>query len=109
MLSSNSTRLPISHAAILLRARKMEEIGLFESPKMKLQMRAYYFWKSRSLHLAQNSRLIDVLQVNEDIISRMTVQGCAESFLIKVMSNETDATAKDEQPVEGTNLWKISR
>ena len=34
----------------------------------------------------------------------MTVEGCTETFLIKVVTDETDGATEDEEAVEGTNL-----
>lgn len=34
----------------------------------------------------------------------MSVQRCTESLLVEVVSNETDAAAKDEETVEGPDL-----
>ena len=39
----------------------------------------------------------------------MTVQRRAESLLIKMMTNETDATTEDKQPVKRPNLDVLVR
>lgn len=59
----------------------------------------------RLLHPPQHPRLTDICHVDENIIRRVTVQRCTKSFLVKVVSNETDGTTKDEQTVESTNLY----
>jgi hypothetical protein len=41
---------------------------------------------------------------NVDIIRGMSVQGSAETFLIKMMADETDAATENEESVERSNL-----
>lgn len=56
------------------------------------------------VHLAQNTRLPNIRHIDEDIVRRMTVEGCPESLLIKVMTDESNASSKNEQSVQGTDL-----
>ena len=55
------------------------------------------------MHLTQHPRLANIRHVDEDIVSRMTVQRCPQPLLVEVVSNESDAPAEDEQAIEGTN------
>ena len=54
-------------------------------------------------YLTQHPRLANIRHVDEDIVSRMTVQRCPQPLLVEVVSNESDAPAEDEQAVEGTD------
>lgn len=56
------------------------------------------------MHAAQHTRLRDVGHVDEDIVGRVAVQRSTEAFLIKVVSNETDAATEDEQTIQCTDL-----
>jgi hypothetical protein len=58
----------------------------------------------RSLHLAQHSRLAQVRDVDKDVVCRVTVQWCTQPLLVEVVADETDASSKDEQPVQRANL-----
>ena len=55
------------------------------------------------MHPTQHPRLANIRHVDEDIVSRMTVQRCPQPLLVEVVSNESDAPAEDEQAVEGTD------
>jgi hypothetical protein len=55
-------------------------------------------------HLPQHPRLRQVSHVDEDIVSRVSVQRRTESLLIEVVSDETDRAAEHEQAVQRTNL-----
>jgi hypothetical protein len=57
-----------------------------------------------SLHLAQHSRLAQVRDVDEDVVCRVTVQRCTQPLLVKVVTDETNASSEDEQPVQGADL-----
>lgn len=48
------------------------------------------------MHTAQHSRLRHIRHVDEDIIRRVTVQRCTQAFLVQMVTNETDATSKNE-------------
>jgi len=58
----------------------------------------------RSLHLPQHPGLTQIGNVDEDIISRVSVKRRTEPLLVKMVSNETDATTEDEETVESPNL-----
>jgi hypothetical protein len=64
---------------------------------------------TRSLHPSQNPRLRNFCHVNEDIIRRVTVQRCAEPLLVKMVTNESNATTENEQPVERPDLDVLAR
>ena len=55
------------------------------------------------MHLTQHPRLANIRHVDDDIVSRMTVQRCPQPLLVEMVSNESDAPAEDEQAVEGTD------
>ena len=57
------------------------------------------------LDLAQHPWLRDVGHVDEDIVGGVAVERGTETFLIEVVANETNRSAKDEETVEGTNLF----
>jgi len=56
------------------------------------------------LHAAKDTRLRDVSHVDEDVVRRMAVERCAEALLVKMMADETNRTAKNEEAIQGTNL-----
>ena len=56
------------------------------------------------LHPAQHTRLRHICHVDKDIISRVAVQRCAETFLVKVVTDETDTASKHEQAVQRADL-----
>ena len=56
------------------------------------------------MHTTQHPWLRYIRHVDEDIVCRVTVERCPQPLLIQVVSNETDATTKDEQAIESTNL-----
>lgn len=58
------------------------------------------------LHFAQYSWLRHICHVDEDIICRVAVERSTQALLVKVVSNETDATAKHEQAVKGSDLLR---
>ena len=55
-------------------------------------------------HLPQHPRLRQVSHVDEDVVGRVSVERCAQSLLIEVVSDETDRATKHEQAIKGTNL-----
>lgn len=59
------------------------------------------------LHLTQHPWLRDISHVDEDIISWMTVERCAEPLLIQMVTDEANAAPEDEQTVQGTDLLKV--
>lgn len=61
------------------------------------------------LDLAQHPWLRDVGHVDEDIVGGVAVERGTETFLIEVVANETNRSAKDEETVEGTNLFNTDK
>lgn len=59
---------------------------------------------SHLLHAAQDTRLVDVGHVDEDIIGRVAIERRLQSLLVEMVTNETNAATKNEETVEGTNL-----
>lgn len=47
---------------------------------------------------------LTILHVDEDVVRGMSVQRSAESLLVEMVTDETDAATEDEETVEGTNL-----
>ena len=43
-----------------------------------------------------DARLSHIGHVDEDVVGRVTVQGCTESLLVKMVANETNAASKYE-------------
>ena len=60
-------------------------------------------------HLAEHARLRHVRHVDEDIVGGVAVERGTETFLIEVVANETNRSAKDEEAVEGTNLFNTDK
>lgn len=56
------------------------------------------------LHAAENTRLVDIGHVDEDIISRVTVERSLQPLLIEMVSNETDAATQNEETIEGADF-----
>jgi hypothetical protein len=56
------------------------------------------------LHLGNDARHHNILHRNEDVISGMAVEWRSESLLVKMVTNETNATTKDEEAVQRANL-----
>jgi len=56
------------------------------------------------LHLGDNTGLHDIFHGDEDIIGRMAVEGCSEPLLVKMVTNEADATTENEKTVQCANL-----
>lgn len=51
------------------------------------------------LGASQDPRLTNIRHVDKDVISRMTVQGCAQTLLIKVVANETNTATENEKTI----------
>lgn len=43
-----------------------------------------------------------------DVVRRVTVQRSAETLLVKMVTDETDATSENEETIEGTDLKDTS-
>ncbi len=56
------------------------------------------------LHSSEDSRLCNFRDVDEDIVRWVTIQWCTETLLVKMVTNETDATTQNEETVQGTDL-----
>jgi len=56
------------------------------------------------LHTTQHTRLRHISHINEDIISRMTVERRLQPLLVKMVTNKSDAATKNEQTVQSTDL-----
>ena len=56
------------------------------------------------MDLCDDTRFHHILHRDEDIVSRVAVERCAQPLLVKMVANETDATAKNKETVEGSNL-----
>jgi hypothetical protein len=56
------------------------------------------------LHFTQDTGLCHIGHVDEDIVSRVTVQWSAQTFLVEVVPDETDAASQNEQAVQCTDL-----
>jgi hypothetical protein len=63
----------------------------------------------RSSELGEHTRLRDVRDVDEDVVSGVTVEWCAEPLLVEVVTDETDRAPEDEQAVEGADLDVLVR
>ena len=61
----------------------------------------------RSGHLAQHARLRHVRHVDEDVIRGVAVERRAETLLVEVVADETNAAPEDEQTVQRTNLQSV--
>ena len=61
-------------------------------------------YRKISMHTAQHSWLRHIRHVDEDIVRRVTVKRCTQAFLVQMVTNETDATSKNEQAIQCTNL-----
>jgi hypothetical protein len=48
--------------------------------------------------------LTDIRHIDEDVVCGMTVQRCTQTLLIKVVTNETDAAAENEETIQCSNL-----
>ena len=57
-------------------------------------------------HLAEHARLRHVRHVDEDVVRGVAVKRRAQTLLVEVVTNETDAAAEHEQTVERTDLAK---
>lgn len=44
------------------------------------------------------------MHVNKDIVGGMTVEWCAQTLLVEMVTNETDTASEDEQAVQAPNL-----
>ena len=56
------------------------------------------------MHLAEHARLRDVRHVDEDVVGGVAVERRAETLLVEVVADETDAATKHKETVEGTDL-----
>ena len=56
------------------------------------------------MHTTQHSRLSHIRHVDKNIIRRVTVKRSTQAFLVQMVTNETDATSKNEQAIQCTNL-----
>jgi len=56
------------------------------------------------LNFRNNTRFHDVLHGDEDVISRVAVEGRPKSLLVKVVANEANAATKDEKAIQRANL-----
>lgn len=51
----------------------------------------------------------DIGHVDEDIVGGVAVERSTETFLIEVVANETNRSAKDEETIEGTDLFNSDK
>ena len=70
-------------------------------------MRLFIFQKAL-VELDGDAWLGHVRHVDEDIISRVTVERSTEALLVEVVTNETDGTTQHEQAIESSNLTHVS-
>jgi len=56
------------------------------------------------LHLGNDARHHNILHGNKDVIGGMAVERRSESLLVEMVTNEADATTKDEETVQRANL-----
>lgn len=47
---------------------------------------------------------MNISHIDEDVVSWVTVQGSLQPLLVKMMTDETDATTENEETVECTDL-----
>lgn len=59
------------------------------------------------LDTALGTTLLQAGQEVGDVVPRVTVQTSAETLLVEVVGNQTDATAQDEETVEDTHLHVV--
>ena len=71
-------------------------------------MRLFIFQKAL-VELDGDAWLGHVRHVDEDIISRVTVERSTEALLVEVVTNETDAASEHEETVQGTDLQENIR
>ena len=62
-----------------------------------------------SRSFAQDTGLCDVSHVDKDIVSRVTVEGSTEIFLVKVVADKADAASENEQAVQSADLHLVSK
>ena len=60
--------------------------------------------KKHLLHPTQHTRLRHIRHIDEDIISRVAVQRCTETFLVKVVTDEADTASEHEQAIQCADL-----
>lgn len=58
---------------------------------------------------AQHTRLRHIGHIDEDVVCRVTVQRCAQTLLVKVVTNEADTSSKNEQTVQSSDLDVLVR
>jgi len=51
--------------------------------------------------------LTDIRHIDKDVVGGMTVQGCTQTLLIEVVTDETDAATKNEETIQSADFYVL--